>query len=255
MTSVGDSVAVVIPAGTGRPALDPTRRALDPETVRFDPSGLVVAIAQDATDGRVLMVAWQDRDAIDASLATGELHFHSRSRGRLWRKGEESGNVLRIRGAAVDCDADTLLWSVDPAGPACHTGAPTCFDTEDGARAPEAGTRPIAPLAGTQGFAWLETLWATIEERARTRPEGSYTARLLAKGADGPGRKVAEEAIEVLMAAKDDSIAERDADPARDQAPLAGEMADLLYHLLVLAAERSLPPERIIEVLRERHAN
>lgn len=269
MMSVGDPTATAVSADAGGPVLDPTRRSLDPETVRFDPSGLVVAIAQDATDGRVLMVAWQDREAIEASLVTGELHFHSRSRGRLWRKGEESGNVLRIRGAAVDCDADTLLWSVDPAGPACHTGAPTCFDTDGDAGllevgaleagapdggAPAVAVPSIAPLAGPQGFAWLETLWATIEERARTRPEGSYTARLLAKGADGPGRKVAEEAIEVLMAAKDDSIAERDADPGRDQTPLAGEMADLLYHLLVLAAERSLPPERIIEVLQERHA-
>ncbi len=251
MTSVGETgLPVAVAADAGR-TLERTHRPLDADAVRPDPAGLVVAIAQDAADGRVLMVAWQDREAIDASLVTGELHFHSRSRGRLWRKGEESGNVLRVRDVAMDCDADTLLWTVDPSGPACHTGTATCFETEavaGGLAADDA----MAPTS-SQGFAWLETLWATIEERARTRPEGSYTARLLARGADGPGRKVAEEAIEVLMAAKDDSIAERDSDPERDQGPLAGEMADLLYHLLVLAAERGLPPSQVMGVLRERH--
>ena len=214
-------------------------RALDPATVRYGPDSLVVAIAQDAADGRVLMVAWQDAAAVDASLATGELHFHSRSRGRLWKKGETSGNVLAVRSAAVDCDGDALLWTVDPAGPACHTGARSCFDAQPGAPRPE-------------GFGWLELLWSTISERAATRPAGSYTARLLERGVDGPGRKVAEEAVEVLMAAKDDAVAEADG-ASRDQEALSGEMADLLYHLLVLAAERRLPPSRVIQALQERH--
>ncbi len=215
-------------------------RTLDPTAVHYGTDGLVAAVAQDIADGRVLMVAWQDAEAIEASLATGELHFHSRSRGRLWKKGETSGNVLYIRGAALDCDDDTVLWTVDPVGPACHTGARSCFDAEAGAPAP-------------QGFAWLERLWTTIEERAATRPEGSYTARLLERGVDGPGRKVAEEAVEVLMAAKDDAVAEAVGTPDRDQEPLAGEMADLVYHLLVLAAERGVAPARMLDTLRERH--
>lgn len=215
-------------------------RPMDPTAVRFGADGLVAATAQDARDGRVLMVAWQDAEAIAASLATGELHFHSRSRGRLWKKGETSGNVLRVVAGALDCDGDAVLWTVQPVGPACHTGARSCFDLEAGAPSPE-------------GFGWLETLWATIVERAATRPAGSYTARLLERGVDGPGRKVAEEAVEVLMAAKDDAVAEASAAPDRDQEALAGEMADLLYHLLVLSAERGLPPSRVLGVLRERH--
>lgn len=215
-------------------------RPLDPAAVRYGADGLVAAIAQDAVDGRVLMVAWQDAEAVAATLATGELHFHSRSRGRLWKKGETSGNVLSVRGSALDCDGDALLWTVEPAGPACHTGARSCFDAEAGAPAPE-------------GFGWLEALWATIADRVATRPTGSYTVRLLEQGVDGPGRKVAEEAVEVLMAAKDDAVAEADGTVDRDQGALAGEMADLLYHLLVLAAERRLSPSQVIQALQERH--
>jgi phosphoribosyl-AMP cyclohydrolase / phosphoribosyl-ATP pyrophosphohydrolase len=222
-------------------AQEALRRSIDPMAVRYGPDGLAAAIAQDATDGRVLMVAWQDAEAIEASLATGELHLHSRSRGRLWKKGESSGNVLRVVSGALDCDGDALLWSVEAVGPACHTGARSCFDVGPGAPIP-------------QGFGWLETLWSVIEERAAARPAGSYTARLLERGVDGPARKVAEEAVEVLMAAKDDRVAEAAGASDRDQAPLAGEMADLLYHVLVLAAERDLQPSRVIEVLRERHA-
>ena len=215
---------------------------IDPASVRWGADGLVAAIAQDATDGRVLMIAWQDAEALEATLRTGEAHFHSRSRGRLWRKGEESGNVLAVEAIAFDCDADAVLLTVTPAGPTCHTGTRSCFD---------AGREAGSP-APAHGFAWLERLWATIDERARTRPEGSYTARLLAKGVDGPGRKVAEEAVEVLMAAKDDAVAEAAGTP-RDRDALAGEAADLLYHLLVLCAERGLPPSEVIGVLRARH--
>jgi phosphoribosyl-ATP pyrophosphohydrolase/phosphoribosyl-AMP cyclohydrolase len=218
------------------------RRTLDPADIRYGADGLVPAVAQDADDGRVLMVAWQDAEAVGASLTTGELHFHSRSRGRLWKKGETSGNVLRVLSGALDCDGDTLLWTVAPVGPACHTGARSCFDASPGAPTPE-------------GFGWLETLWATITERAATRPEGSYTARLLERGVDGPGRKVAEEAIEVLMAAKDDAAAQAADVPGRDQEALAGEIADLLYHVLVLAAERGLPPSRVMSVLQKRHGD
>jgi phosphoribosyl-ATP pyrophosphohydrolase/phosphoribosyl-AMP cyclohydrolase len=207
---------------------------------RYDEDGLVPAIVQDATDGRVLMLAWMDEQAVTATLETGDVHFHSRSRDTLWRKGETSGNVLRLVSLAEDCDRDALLVTVDPVGPTCHRGTRSCFDPEG------------APSErGTQGFAWLESLWSTIDERARTRPAGSYTAELLEGGVDRVGRKVAEEATEVLMAAKDDAAAST---PARRSA-LAGESADLLYHLLVLLAERDVPASAVVAELRRRHGD
>jgi phosphoribosyl-ATP pyrophosphohydrolase/phosphoribosyl-AMP cyclohydrolase len=215
-----------------------------PPVVSFDGDGLVPAIVQHAADGRVLMLAWMDAEAMAATLDTGEVHFHSRSRGRLWRKGETSGNVLRLVDLATDCDADALLVTVDPMGPTCHRGTRSCFDPEG---AP--GER------STQGFAWLESLWSTIASRAAARPEGSYTAALLAGGVDAAGRKVTEEATEVLMAAKDDAAAEASgADRSATRDALAGEAADLLYHALVLLAERGVPPAAVVDVLRSRHA-
>jgi phosphoribosyl-ATP pyrophosphohydrolase/phosphoribosyl-AMP cyclohydrolase len=205
---------------------------------RYD-DGLVPAIVQDAADGRVLMLAFMDEEALTATLETGEVHFHSRSRGKLWKKGETSGNVLRLVSIAEDCDQDALLLTVAPTGPTCHRGTRSCFDPD---RAP--GER------STQGFGWLESLWSTISERAATRPAGSYTAELLEGGVDRAGRKVTEEATEVLMAAKDDAAAST---PARRSA-LAAESADLLYHLLVLLAERNVPPSDVITELRRRHA-
>ncbi len=186
------------------------------------------------------MLAWQDREALEATLRTGEVHFHSRSRDRLWRKGESSGNVLRLMSATIDCDGDAILLTAEPTGPACHTGARSCFDhSTDG---PE-------PITAPQGFAWLETLWSTIADRAATRPGGSYTTRLLEVGVDAVARKVAEEATEVVLAAKDDAAAGND----ETKGALTGELADLLYHALVLAAERSVPPAAIIDELRLRH--
>jgi phosphoribosyl-ATP pyrophosphohydrolase/phosphoribosyl-AMP cyclohydrolase len=205
---------------------------------RYDDEGLVPAIVQDAADGRVLMLAWMDEQAVTATLETGDVHFHSRSRDTLWRKGETSGNLLRLVSLAEDCDRDALLVTVDPVGPTCHRETRSCFDP-DGAPSERA----------TQGFAWLESLWSTIDERARTRPAGSYTAELLEGGVDRVGRKVTEEATEVLMAAKDDAAAST---PAHRLA-LAGESADLLFHLLVLLAERDVPASDVIAELRRRH--
>lgn len=214
----------------------------DPSAVRFGADGLVPVVVQDAGDGRVLMLAWTNAEALVATLATGEVHFWSRSRATLWRKGESSGNTLRLVDLALDCDGDALLATVAPAGPTCHRGERSCFDA-DGTAAP----------AG-QGFTWLEVLWATIVERAATRPSGSYTARLLAGGVDNPARKVTEEATEVLMAAKDDAAAEAaGVDRAATREALAGEAADLLYHALVLLAERGLEPAAVIERLQARH--
>ena len=216
------------------------------DEVAWGPSGLVPAVVQDASDGRVLMVAYVDAEALAATLTTGEVHFHSRSRDRLWRKGETSGNVLRLVDISIDCDGDALLIQVNPTGPTCHRGTRSCFDPAD--------TSELAPatVLARQGFDWLETLWATIDARATADPATSYTARLLAGGVDAPGRKVTEEATEVLMAAKDDAAARPDSrDATRDA--LAGEVADLLYHTLVLLRERGLPPSVVMVRLRERH--
>jgi len=210
--------------------------------VQFGPDGLAPAIVQDATDGRVLILAWMDAEALAATIETGEVHFHSRSRDRLWRKGETSGNVLRLRSLATDCDADAILVTADPAGPTCHRGTRSCFDDDAGIT--------DGPY---QDFGWLETLWATIASRVSERPDGSYTTRLLDGGVDAVGRKVTEEATEVLVAAKNDAIAEAAAAPREaTRAAFSGEVADLLYHALVLLAERNIPPSEVIAVLRTR---
>jgi phosphoribosyl-ATP pyrophosphohydrolase/phosphoribosyl-AMP cyclohydrolase len=243
-------------------------RLLDPAAVRYGPDGLVAAIVQHADDGRVLMLGWQDAEAIAATIATGQAHFHSRSRGTLWRKGETSGNTLAVVSLELDCDADAVLITARPAGPTCHTEARSCFDLEPDGAEPSAAAAAGEVQAGpdatstsevqteasppSQDFAWLERLWATIEERARTRPPGSYTSRLLDGGVDATARKVAEEATEVVMAAKDDAAAQR-LGAERPTEALAGELADLLYHSLVLCAERGLPPSAVITALKRRH--
>jgi phosphoribosyl-ATP pyrophosphohydrolase/phosphoribosyl-AMP cyclohydrolase len=227
-----------------------TGKQLREDDVAWGPSGLVPAVVQDAADGRVLMVAFVDAEALAATLASGEVHFHSRSRDRLWRKGETSGNVLRLRDISIDCDGDALLIAADPVGPTCHRGTRSCFDAPDAAGASPVAAPATPPTA--QGFEWLETLWATIDERAAADPASSYTARLIAGGVDVPARKVAEEATEVLMAAKDDAMAPADSRAATRDA-LTGEVADLLYHTLVVLRERGLPPSAVIARLRERH--
>ncbi len=220
----------------------------DPAAIAWDQAGLVAGVVQDVADGRVLMVAWLDAEALAATLRTGDVHFHSRSRDRLWRKGESSGNVLRLRTLAIDCDGDALLLGVEPAGPTCHRGTRSCFDADG-----SAATATIAATAATQGFAWLESLWATISERAAARTAGSYTVKLLDGGVDLAGRKVAEEATEVLLAAKNDEAAEAaGTDRGETRGLLAGEAGDLLYHALVLLAERGLEPRAVLEVLRGR---
>lgn len=245
-------------SGPGLPS--PAGPLHDPGAVRYGPAGLVPVVVQDAGDGRVLMVAWANAEAVAATLATGDVHFFSRTRAALWRKGETSGHVLRLLDLALDCDGDALLARVAPAGPTCHRGERSCFDRDGAVAATERAGAP-GPAAATeagpetaQGFAWLETLWSTIADRAARRPEGSYTARLLAAGVDGPARKLAEEATEVLMAAKDDAVVQATgADRTATREALAGEAADLVYHALVLLAERGLPPAAVLQHLRARH--
>ena len=202
--------------------------------LEFDDRGLVPGIVQHAETGEVLMHAYLDSRALSATLETGFVHFWSRSRQALWKKGETSGNVLELVSLRTDCDRDTILISAIPAGPTCHTGARTCFDAPD-----ESAPAPA-------GFGSIDRLWATIAERAAMRPEGSYTATLVAAGVDAVGRKVLEEAAEVVEAAL--LHARRDGSPDR----VDEEAADLLYHLLVMLAERGRTPAAMISVLRNR---
>ena len=232
---------------------------LDPATIRWDAAGLVAGVVQDVADGRVLMVGWLDVEALAATLGTGEVHFHSRSRGTLWRKGESSGNVLWLRSLALDCDGDALLIGVEPAGPTCHRETRSCFDPDALSAAVPGHVASAVPSLESgpdpQGFGWLESLWATISGRAEFRPAGSYTVTLLDGGVDLAGRKVAEEATEVLLAAKNDEVAEAAGiDRTATQALLAGEAGDLAYHALVLLAQRGLEPRAVLDVLRDRHA-
>jgi phosphoribosyl-AMP cyclohydrolase / phosphoribosyl-ATP pyrophosphohydrolase len=237
----------------------------DAVSLAWDAAGLVAGVVQDVADGRILMIGWLDAEALSATLRTGDVHFHSRSRGRLWRKGESSGNILRLKTLAVDCDGDALLLGVEPAGPTCHRETRSCFDADGspatpsetatpataGERAATATATPATPAA--QGFVWLESLWATIADRASTRAPGSYTVRLLEGGVDLAGRKVTEEATEVLLAAKNDEAAEASgADRTATHELLAQEAGDLLYHALVLLAERGIEPSEVVDVLRAR---
>ncbi|MYC83254.1 MAG: phosphoribosyl-ATP diphosphatase, partial [Acidobacteria bacterium] len=168
-----------------------------------------------------------------ATLESGYVHFWSRSRQELWFKGATSGSTLEVVRISADCDADTLLITARPAGPACHRHTTSCFDD--------------SPPG--EGFHWLEQLWGVIASRAAERPTGSYTTRLLEGGVDLAGRKLMEEATEVLMAARDHARGEA------DNRRVAEEMADLLYHLLVLAADRRVRPSETIAVLEERFSS
>ncbi len=195
-----------------------------PEGLSFDANGLVPVIAQDRASGDVLMLAWANAEALAKTAETGLAHFWSRSRKALWRKGETSGNGLRVLEARADCDKDTLLLVVEPAGPACHEGTRTCFGE-------------ASPTAAGM----LEELARVVRARAREKPEDSYTARLLAKGQGAVLKKVGEEATEVVLAASGES-----------DARLAEESADLLFHLLVALEQRGLSLASVMDELRRR---
>lgn len=206
--------------------------ALDPTMVRFGAAGLIPGVVQDVRTGSVLMVAWLNEAALRATLESGYAHFWSRSRRELWKKGETSGNTMRVEDLRLDCDADTLLISVTPSGPACHTGSRTCFDSDE----------EPAPA----GFAELDHLWATITDRRHRRPPGSYTTTLLDGGPAATGRKVLEEAAEVVQSALANAAG------TESDRRLSEEAADLLYHLMVLLAERDVSPAEVLDRLVER---
>jgi phosphoribosyl-ATP pyrophosphohydrolase/phosphoribosyl-AMP cyclohydrolase len=198
--------------------------------VRFDAGGLVPGIVQDSRSGRVLMIAYLNAESLRLTEETGQVHFWSRSRSEIWHKGGTSGNTMQVVSIRPDCDGDALLVQVVPAGPACHTGAESCFE----------GSVSFDDRLSPTG------LWSVISERAAERPQGSYTARLVEGGIDAVGRKLTEEATEVLLAAKDHAAGSGRAER------VAEEAADLVYHLLVLLAERGLSPTDVSEVLEAR---
>jgi phosphoribosyl-ATP pyrophosphohydrolase/phosphoribosyl-AMP cyclohydrolase len=211
------------------------------ELVKFDERGLVPCVAQDAESGEVLTLAYVNEESLRLTQESGEMHFFSRSRGRIWRKGEESGNVLKLKQLRYDCDGDAIVALVEPSGPACHTGERSCFYRELGG---SASTEEDAPAVAGEpvpvAHEALATLQRTLRSRAAERPEGSYTVELL----DDPkliGAKVEEEAEEVVRAAREESD-ER----------VAEEAADLLYHLGVLLASRELSQADVMEVLNGR---
>jgi phosphoribosyl-AMP cyclohydrolase / phosphoribosyl-ATP pyrophosphohydrolase len=209
--------------------------------IRFDERGLAPCVVQDWRTGEILMLAWVNAEAIERSHESGEMHFFSRSRGRLWRKGEESGNVQRVRQLRYDCDGDAVVALVEPAGPACHTGERSCFYREVGGVADPAVDAPRAPGEPRAApFEALGRLERVIADRDRDRPAGSYTATLLADP-ERIGAKVGEEAEEVIRAASSES-----------EERLAEESADLIYHLAVLTRSRGLDLAAALEVLNGR---
>ncbi len=200
--------------------------------VRFDERGLVPAIARDATSGVVLMLAWQNREAIERTHQTGEAHYYSRSRAKLWKKGEESGHVQRLREMRLDCDGDAVLLIVDQTGPACHTLHPTCFfATPEGE-----SEQPPAPAAV------LDAVYQVIQSRRQAGGERSYVSSLFEKGPEAIFAKVTEEAGELVDASRRD-LGEKD---------LVHEAADLWFHSLVLLARHDVAPARIFAELERR---
>jgi phosphoribosyl-AMP cyclohydrolase / phosphoribosyl-ATP pyrophosphohydrolase len=211
------------------------------EAVSFDEKGLVPCVVQDYASGEVLTLAYANQESLRLSEETGELHFYSRSRGQIWRKGESSGNVLKLRQLRYDCDGDAILALVEPSGAACHTGERSCFYRQLGGSAPTEVDAPAVPgepaPASHEALAELER---TLRSRVSARPEGSYTVRLL-DDQELIGAKVEEEAEEVVRAAREES-----------EERVAEEAADVLYHLSVLLASRGVSQAAVMEVLNGR---
>lgn len=187
--------------------------------------GLLPAIVQDAASGQVLMLGYMNEDALKVSRDSGNITFYSRSKQRLWTKGESSGHFLKLVSAHLDCDGDALLLKANPIGPTCHLGTTSCWDDDQGS--------PV-------GF--LAHLEQVIASRKGADPESSYTARLFAKGTKRIAQKVGEEGVETALAAT-----------VGDNAELLSESADLLYHLLVLLQQQGLSLAEVVAVLRQRH--
>lgn len=195
--------------------------------LNFDKSnGLIPAVIQDSKTNQVLMLGYMDRLALEETRKSGKVTFYSRSKQRLWTKGETSGNFLNLDSIQTDCDGDTLLISVRPQGPTCHLGTDTCFGSDN----------------RENGIQFLQELQKIIKNRKETAPEGSYTASLFAAGINKIAQKVGEEAVEVVIEAKES-----------DTLNLKEEAADLLFHLMVLLEHKEVSLDEVVDVLRERH--
>lgn len=190
-------------------------------------NGLIPAIIQDNTSLKVLMLGFMNNEALQKTIESGNVTFFSRTKNRLWTKGEESGNFLRLVSMAEDCDSDTLLIKVNPVGPVCHTGSDTCFN-ESNKRINQAG--------------FLSDLQALIHERKEQLPDGSYTTKLFKNGINKIAQKVGEEAVELIIEAKDN-----------DNNLFLNEAADLIYHLLVLLSAKNMDISDVIAILKDRH--
>ena len=199
------------------------------DELKFDERGLIPAIIQDARTGQVLTLAWMNRESLGISMEKELTCFWSRSRQELWLKGETSGNYQHIVSITADCDRDALVVAVEKDGPACHTGTESCF------------TAPVWESDTRQEF-HLRDLYALLEGRKRDKPEGSYTSYLFDKGLDKILKKVGEESTEVIIAAK-----------AEDRKETVYELADLMYHAMVLMVEMGIPLEEVRQELAGRH--
>lgn len=203
------------------------------DSLTFDEKGLIVAVVQDAVSKEVLTVAYMNKESLQKTLETNETWFYSRSRQQLWHKGETSGNTQNVKEIRYDCDQDALVILVEPNGPACHTGQYTCFHhTYDDTQV----------YSGHERFEIMNKLEKIIAERDAERPKESYSTYLFEQGVDKILKKVGEEAAEVIIAAKN-----------RDSDELKWEVADLIFHVMVLLREQKLPLDDVLQVLEERH--
>jgi len=207
---------------------------IDPAALRYDERGLLPVVVQDVGSGAVLMLAFADREAVERTLSTGLAHFWSRSRRSLWKKGETSGNTLRVVEVTADCDGDALLVRAIPAGPACHRGTRSCFE----------------PNAAALELGWLARV---IAERRDAPPAESYTARLLASGIERVAQKVGEEGVELAIAAVAATLLPEGERGADLRARVVSEAADLSYHLLALLAAAGVDPGEVAAELSYRH--
>ena len=203
------------------------------QELKFNDKGLMPAIAQHYETGQVLMMAYVSPDSLKHTIESNDVWFYSRSRQTLWHKGEESGNYLRVKSTWVDCDSDTLLFKVDPVGPACHTGKESCFFTEFNG--------PFSFTDPDLGVGVIEELFAVIKDRQSNPTPDSYTAKLLASGVGKIAQKVVEEAGETAIAAVEGKSEE-----------VNSEVADLLYHILTLLAATNVSPQAVWDELAKR---
>jgi phosphoribosyl-ATP pyrophosphohydrolase/phosphoribosyl-AMP cyclohydrolase len=206
---------------------------VDYSVLRFNEQGLIPAIVQDVATGQVLMLAYMNREALERTLATGLVHYWSRSRAQLWQKGETSGHIQHLRDLRYDCDADTLLVIVEQEGVACHTGEPSCFF--------QRFTEALSPMPLPVCEGLLQQIYAVIQDRKRRAPQESYVASLMARGQEHVLKKVIEEAAEVMMASKD----------GRREA-IVYETADLWFHTIVALGWHDISPHEVLQELQRR---